>query len=157
MNKLMALPQRHQKNTTNQMEPSQRKTQKKHEVRGLLCNIPNIDAFIVRRTAVYLGKVTRSNNNPKKNLAAWINGKRKNGAPQLTCNNNYFVNSIQKIIPPEKILSNKQALLREWIPLAKDESNWIISYIDTYFESCRNTDFEDPNNDLPAEDEEELS
>ena len=98
---------------------------KNKEVRGILCNIPNIDAFIIKRTAVYLGKVSRSNNNtyPIFFLAAWITGKRKNGAPQLTCNNN-FVNSIQKILPPEKILSNKQALLREWIPLAKDENNY---------------------------------
>ena len=86
---------------------------KNKEVRGILCNIPNIDAFIIKRTATYLGKISRSDNStyPKKFLAAWITGKRKNGAPQLTCNNN-FANSIQKILPPEKTLSNKQALLR---------------------------------------------
>jgi hypothetical protein len=134
---------------------------KNKEVRGILCNIPNIDAFIAKRTAVYLGKVSRSNNNtyPKKFLAAWITGKRKTGAPQLTCNNN-FANSIQKILPPEKILSNKQALLREWIPLAKDENNW-LTYIDAYFESCRSTDYEDPDkdpdNDTPGDHDHELT
>ena len=99
------------------------------EIRGILCNIPNVDAYIAKRTAVYLSKVSRSNNNtyPKKFLAAWITGKRKNGAPQLTCNNN-FANSIQKILPVEKILSNKQALLRVWD-------------IDAYFESCSSTDY----------------
>ena len=125
---------------------------KNKEVRGILCNIPNIDVFIIKRTATYLGKISRSDNSryPKKFLAAWITGKRKNGAPQLTCNNN-FANSIQKILPPEKTLSNKQALLREWTPLAKDEGNW-LTYIDDYFESCRNTDYEDTNNnDLPEE------
>ena len=97
-------------------------------------------------------KISRSDNStyPKKFLAAWITGKRKNGAPQLTCNNN-FANSIKKILPPEKTLSNKQALLREWTPLTKDEGNW-LTYIDDYFESCRNTDYEDTNNnDLPEE------
>ena len=125
---------------------------KNKEVRGILCNIPNIDVFIIKRTATYLGKISRSDNStyPKKFLAAWITGKRKNGAPRLTCNNN-FANSIQKILPPEKTLSNKQALLREWTPLAKDEGNW-LTYIDDYFESCRNTDYEDTNNnDLPEE------
>jgi hypothetical protein len=38
------------------------------EVNGMLCNILNIDAFITRRTAVYIGKVMRSEGNflPKK-------------------------------------------------------------------------------------------
>ena len=125
---------------------------KNKEVRGILCNLPDIDAFIFKRTAVYLGKVSRSNNNtyPKKFLEAWITGKRKNGAPQLTCNNN-FANSIKKILP--KLLSNKQALLREWIPLAKDQTNW-QTYIDSYFEACRNIDYEEPDNnnsDTPTE------
>ena len=73
------------------------------KVTTLLCNIPNIDAFIIKRTAVYVGKISRSDNNtyPKKILAVWITGKRKNGAPQLTCNNN-FVNSIKKSSHQEK-------------------------------------------------------
>ena len=82
----------------------------------------------------------------KKILAAWINGKRKSGAPQLTCNNN-FADSIQKILTAEKILSNKQALLREWTPLAKDENNW-LTYIDAYFESRGSADYEDPDSDM---------
>jgi hypothetical protein len=118
---------------------------KNKEVRGLLCNIPNIDAYITRRTATYLGKISRSDdmNLPKKILTAWINKKRKNGAPQLTCNNN-FVSTIQKILPIEKKLSSKQALLREWYPLAKDQNSWTL-YIDAYFEACRNIDFEESN------------
>ena len=54
------------------------------------------------------------------------------------------------------MLSNKQALLQEWIPLAKDESNW-LTYIDAYFESCCNTDYEDLNNDILGDDEHELT
>ena len=33
---------------------------KNREVRGLLCNIPNIDAYITRRTATYISKISRS-------------------------------------------------------------------------------------------------
>ena len=75
---------------------------KNKEVRGLLCNIPNIDAFITKRMATYVGKVTRADHEslPKKFLTAWINGSRKNGAPQLSCNNN-FADAIHKILPPE--------------------------------------------------------
>ena len=115
---------------------------KNKEVRGLLCNIPNIDAFIHRRTATYIGKITRADAStyPKKFLAAWINDSKKPGAPQLTCNNN-FVNALKKILPADVIIS-KQAPLCEWIPLAHDKNNW-INYIESYFESCRNADYED--------------
>mmetsp|Transcript_1492 Transcript_1492/g.2309 ORF Transcript_1492/g.2309 Transcript_1492/m.2309 type:complete len:276 (+) Transcript_1492:2167-2994(+) len=125
---------------------------KNKEVRGLLCNIPNIDAYIVKRTATYIGKISRTdvNSYPKKFLAAWIVGKRKSGAPQLTCNNN-FANSIKKILPTNKVTLNKQAILREWMPLAKDQSSW-LQFIDEYFESCRNIDYQDEND---TEDENE--
>ena len=125
---------------------------KNKEVRGLLCNIPNIDAYIVKRTATYIGKISRTDDNfyPKKFLAAWIVGKRKSGAPQLTCNNN-FANSIKKILPTNKVTLNKQAILREWMPLAKDQSSW-LQFIDEYFESCRNIDYQDEND---TEDENE--
>ena len=128
---------------------------KNKEVRGMLCNMPNVDAFITRRTATYIGKITRSDNDafPKKFLAAWINKSKKSGAPQLTCNNN-FAESIQKILAPEKPLSSKQAPLCEWIHLAKDEASW-LSYIDHYFETCRNTDFEDPNDTAKKDNERE--
>jgi hypothetical protein len=55
---------------------------KNKEVRRCIFNTPNVDAFINKRTAAYIGKVTRSNNNtyPRKFLAAWINTRRKNGA-----------------------------------------------------------------------------
>ena len=77
----------------------------------------------------------------KKILAAWIIGKRKNGAPQFTCNNN-FGNSIQKILSFGKALINKQALLREWMPLVKDQASW-MQCTEDYFESCRNIDYQD--------------
>jgi hypothetical protein len=127
---------------------------KNKEVRDLLSNIPNIDAFITKRTAVYLGKVSRSDYDslPKKFLAAWINGSRKNGAPQLTCNNN-FAEVIDKILPPDKSLSSKNAPLREWLPLAKEESNW-QAYIDNYFEMCRKTDPQEES-DSDSDDEAE--
>jgi len=111
-------------------------------VRGLLCNIPDIDAFIYRRTATYIGKVIRTEEStyPRKFLAAWINDSKKPGAPQLTCNNN-FANAIQKILPADLEIS-KQALLSQWSPLAADENIW-STYIDLYFESCRNINYED--------------
>jgi len=84
---------------------------KNKEVRGMLCNIPNIDAFVTRRTAVYIRKITRSEGNslPKKLLAAWIRGPWKNGGPQLSCNN-HFAQVIQKILPSDKALTSKTAL-----------------------------------------------
>jgi hypothetical protein len=127
---------------------------KNKEVRKHLFNIPNIDVFINRRTAAYLGKVTRSNNNtfPRKFLAAWVNASRKNGAPQLTCNNNFAV-TIDLLLKKSKPLSSKQAPLKEWIPLAKDEANWKF-YLDAYFEACCNIEEEEDNNSDWEEDEE---
>jgi hypothetical protein len=118
---------------------------KNKEVRGFLCNIPDIDAFIHRRTATYVGKISRANMNtyPKKFLAAWINESKKPGAPQLTCNNN-FANSINKILPAN-LATSKQAPLCEWIPLAYDKNVW-LNLIENYFETCRNMDYEDITN-----------
>jgi len=131
-------PLRDKKNPKYQVEPSQRKHIKNHEVRGLLSNIPNIDAFIDKRTANYIGKISRSNPStyPRKFLIAWIHGKKKNGHPQLTCKNNY-VTVIEKIMPKNNQLINKHALLKEWLPLALDENNW-MNCIDEYFNSCHN-------------------
>jgi hypothetical protein len=99
-------------------------------------NIPNIDAFINKRTARYVGKIARSDDRalPKKFLAAWINKPRKNGAPQLTYNSN-FARAINGILPQEQTLSNCSTPLKEWLPLAKNEKSWLF-YIDEYFESC---------------------
>jgi hypothetical protein len=134
------------------MEPSQRATYKNKEVRGLLCNIPDIDAFIHQRTATYIGKTIRADENayPKKFLAAWINDSKKPGAPQLTCNNN-FANAIQKILWTDMEIS-KQAPLSQWIPLAMNKNTW-TTYIDFYFESCRNINYEDPAADSNSDDE----
>ena len=120
---------------------------KNKEVRGLLCNIPNIDAYIAKRTATYLGKISRLNNNcyPKKFLTAWITGGRKSGAPQLTCNNNFSA-SIKKNLPENLALSNNQAILSEWYHLARDEANWTF-FIDRFFEKCRESDYEEPDLD----------
>ena len=106
---------------------------------------PNVDAFINKRTATYIGKISRSKPEtfPKKFLTAWIYGKRKNGRPQLTCNNN-CAKVIDAILPADKTLTNKQALLKEWLPLATDESSW-LEYIENYFNSCRNINLKDLN------------
>ena len=55
-------------------------------------------------------------------------------------------------MPPEKPLSSKQAPLCEWI---KYKPNWLL-YIDNYFETCRNTDFEEEKTELELEPEVEL-
>ena len=51
---------------------------KNKEVRGMLCNVPNDDLYIIKRTANYIGKIERLNDYfyPKKFLAAWIVGKK---------------------------------------------------------------------------------
>jgi hypothetical protein len=91
---------------------------------------------IDRRTAAYIRKVTRSNNNtyPRKFLAVWINTSKKNRAPWLTCNNN-FATMIELMLQKSNPLSSKQGLLKEWIPIATDEADW-KSHKDAYFESC---------------------
>jgi hypothetical protein len=48
-------------------------------------------------------------------------------------------------------LSNNSGLLKEWLPLAKDEKSWLF-YIDEYFESCRRPEESD---DKSEEDEDE--
>jgi hypothetical protein len=57
-------------------------------MRAMFFNIPNIDAFINKRTVRYVGKTARSDDAalPRKFLIAWINKPRKNGVPQLSCN-----------------------------------------------------------------------
>jgi hypothetical protein len=115
---------------------------KNKEVRGLLCKIPNIDAYIAKRTATYVGKITRLNNNcfPNFFLTAWILGGRKSGAPQLTCNNN-FADAINKILPEKLALPNKQAALQDWIHLAQNETDWTM-LIDNFFNKCRESDYD---------------
>ncbi len=126
------------------------------EVRRRLYNMPNIDAFINRRTVKYVGKISRLNddNLPKKFLAAWINGKRKNGAPQITCNNN-SARAIDTILSKDKTLSNNQALLKKWGPLDHNKNKWQY-YIDSYFESCHNTPQEEENEEEGHIDEDKI-
>ncbi len=131
---------------------------KNKEVRGMFLGIPDIDAFINRRTAKYIGKVARSDDStlPKKFLAAWINRARKEGAPQLTCNNS-FAKTICNILPSGTTLSSKNAPLKEWLPVAKCEKNWQF-YIDQYFKSCKNVDeSDDEGDDVDEADEEEIT
>jgi len=57
------------------------------QVRFKFCNIPNIKAFIICRTARYVGKITRSceDNFRKRFLGAWM----ITGGVQHFCNNNF--------------------------------------------------------------------
>jgi hypothetical protein len=81
--------------------------------------------------------------------------RRKEGAPQLTCNNS-FAKTIYNILPSGTTLSSKNAPLKEWLPVAKCEKNWQF-YIDQYFESCKNLDENDDEGDEVDEvDEEEI-
>jgi hypothetical protein len=43
---------------------------------------------------------------------------------------------IKNILLATYALSNDNAPLKEWLPLAKDETSW-HRYIDEYFDSCR--------------------
>jgi hypothetical protein len=72
---------------------------------------------------------------------AWINTKKKNGAPQLTCNNN-FAKTVELLLQKSQSLSSRQAPQKEWIPIAKDESLW-KSKIDAYFEACHTIESDD--------------
>jgi hypothetical protein len=74
------------------------------------------------------------------------------GGPQLTCNNN-FVKVIKNILPAECTLTNNNAPIREWLPLAKDEPTW-LHYIEEYFETCQKID---ESFDSSIEEEEETS
>ena len=46
---------------------------------------------------------------------------------------------IKNILPAECALTNNNAPVREWLPLAKDEPTW-LHYIEEYFETCRKID-----------------
>jgi hypothetical protein len=109
------------------------------QVRFRFCNIPKIESFINKRTATYVGKVTRSSDNelPKKFLGAWMHQPKKLGGQQLSCNNN-FARAITAVLP--NLLREKQGLLfKDWIPTTRDESEW-MKHIDDYFEACKTID-----------------
>lgn len=92
-------------------------------VRKLFCNTPNIKAFVERRTAWCIGKITKAPEEilPKQFLGAWINQLGKTGQPQLLCNNN-FVRILEKILPNH--VKSREAIFREWLRIAKDEVQW---------------------------------
>jgi hypothetical protein len=73
------------KDIKHKVGPGKRRPYKEYRSQKLTFKIPNIDAFINWRTAAYIGKVSRSNNNiyPRKFLAAWVNTNRKNGAVMI--------------------------------------------------------------------------
>jgi hypothetical protein len=50
---------------------------------------------------------------------------------------NNFVISIQKILPIQIKLSNKQAHLRELLPFAKDECTWMSYIIDAFLKPAK--------------------
>ncbi len=63
-------------------------------------------------------------------------GAKKNGAPQLSCNNN-FAEAINEILPPEKNLKSKTAPLKECPLWLKIRTTGNPTSITTYFEMCR--------------------
>jgi hypothetical protein len=65
---------------------------KNKQVRFRFCNIPNIGAFIICRTASYIRKVARTSkdNYPKKFLGAWIK------------KHNNFAKAVSTVIPEKK-------------------------------------------------------
>ena len=110
-----------------------------------------MESYINKRTATYVGKVARSNDDelPKQLLGAWMHLPRKAGGQQLSCNNN-FARAISAVTL--NALPESQALLfREWMPLALDENEW-MNLINKYFESCKtiNEDREDEDKEHEA-------
>jgi hypothetical protein len=108
------------------------------QIRFKFCNIPSIEAFIIHRTARYVGKITRTSedNFPKMFLGAWIKKPKKIGGVQHSCNKN-FAKSISAIITGgEKEQVYKQGLFKDWILGAKNETTW-LERIDDFFISCK--------------------
>jgi hypothetical protein len=103
---------------------------------------------MIRRTVHYIGKISRSPEDcyPRLFLNAMIIIQpRKNGAPQLSCNNN-FARATSHIIPNS--LPNKQVILKEWLPISKDKNTW-QEHIEIFFESCGTTDDDQNNESAP--------
>jgi hypothetical protein len=89
------------------------------QVRFRFFNIPKLESFITKRTATYIGKVTRSEELPKKILGAWMHQPRNSSRQQLLCSNN-FARAISAVVPnitPE----TQDHPFKKWIPLMTDE------------------------------------
>jgi hypothetical protein len=116
------------------------------EIRHRFCQILEIDTFIIRRTARYVGKIYRSDDQmlPKKLLGAWIHGPRKIGKPQLSCNNN-FLTAIQACLPELSEIDD-QGLFKIWGKAASDEEAWNCR-IEDYFVSCQSEIYDDTEQD----------
>jgi len=104
---------------------------KNKQARFCYCNIPKIKSFVNKRTATYVRKNVRSNDDelPKKFLGSWINQPRKTGGQQLSCINNFM-----RVIIPINQKRDKGSCSRSGSPLQYD-MEW-LSYIDTCLESC---------------------
>ena len=102
------------------------------EVRARFHNIPDIEAFINRRTWRYIGKVYRNDpySIPKKLLGAWIHCPRKIGAPQLSCKK-HFANVISTVFPDAG-----NADFKKWAPLALQEAKW-EAQLNKYFDESK--------------------
>jgi len=74
----------------------------------------------------------------------------KDNLRKLSACNNNFANALRKIVP-NNILLSEQAPLYQWTSLAKEESTW-THYINEYFESCRNANYEDEESPSSASD-----
>ncbi len=61
----------------------------------------------------------------------------------VRCNSPVII--ILLLLKKSKPFATKQAPLKEWIPLAKDETNW-KAHINAYFEACQTTKEDDENN-----------
>jgi hypothetical protein len=107
------------------------------QVRFHFCNKPKIEKYINRKTATYVGKIARSQDNelPKKFPRAWMENRRTSTLMQQQ-----FARAISAIIL--NITQEKQGLLlRDWIPLDLEKTEW-LNYLNTFFEACKMIDEE---------------
>jgi len=105
------------------------------EVRSEFNNIPPVEDFIGRYTLRLLGKIVRTDDRQtqKKMLNAWIPTSRKSGAPQKTLRHR-FKTTIKIALSEIKI--SKDAPLKEWTSIARNEEKW-ETVVDSFFENAR--------------------
>ena len=59
------------------MGSSKKKQIKNREARSHLCNIPKIEAYIAKRIATYIGKISRSDDNFYPKLSSSLDNEKK--------------------------------------------------------------------------------